>query len=229
MQLDAIIFDLDNTLLDRPTAQLAWSQQYASNFHNNSDSSEISQTVERLLSIDALGYTDRREFAERVLSEFPPGSRQLQSVDDFLAEYRRQLISLYPRNNDVCEMVRRLRLTFRLAVVSNGRLSSQLPKMKQAGLSDVAGDMFEAIVISEAVRFSKPHPDPFHSALEQLGVEANRALYIGDNPYHDVAGAANLGMRTCWVSMGRDFPGDLPHPDIVVESVLEVDGALDMN
>ena len=65
--------------------------------------------------------------------------------------------------------------------------------------------------------------------MEQLGVEANRILYVGDNPHHDVMGAASLGLRTCWVAMGRGFPDGLPAPDIIVESVLQLSGALNSN
>ena len=56
--------------------------------------------------------------------------------------------------------------SFQLGVISNGRVSSQWPKMQRAGL-DAA---FESIVISEEVGFEKPHPEPFLVSLRALNV-----------------------------------------------------------
>ena len=51
-------------------------------------------------------------------------------------------------------------------------------------------------------------------------------LFVGDNPVTDIDGARAFGMRTAWVSRGRQFPADLRPPDYVVESVLDLAGVL---
>ena len=58
-----------------------------------------------------------------------------------------------------------------------------------AGLLDV-------MVFSEDVGVSKPAPEIFLRALEQLGVEPGHAMFVGDRLESDVQGAANLGMTT---------------------------------
>jgi putative hydrolase of the HAD superfamily len=51
-------------------------------------------------------------------------------------------------------------------------------------------------VFSSEVGKRKPHPAIFERALEALGVEAERALFVGDRLYEDVRGAGELGMTT---------------------------------
>jgi putative hydrolase of the HAD superfamily len=51
-------------------------------------------------------------------------------------------------------------------------------------------------VFSSEVGTRKPHPAIFRRALEALGVEPERALFVGDRLYEDVRGAGELGMTT---------------------------------
>ncbi len=51
-------------------------------------------------------------------------------------------------------------------------------------------------VFSSEVGKRKPHPEIFQRALEALGVEPERALFVGDRLYEDVRGAPELGMTT---------------------------------
>jgi putative hydrolase of the HAD superfamily len=51
-------------------------------------------------------------------------------------------------------------------------------------------------VFSSEVGMRKPHPEIFERALEALGVEPERALFVGDRLYEDVRGAAEVGMTT---------------------------------
>jgi len=51
-------------------------------------------------------------------------------------------------------------------------------------------------VFSSEVGTRKPHPAIFDRALEALGVQAGRALFVGDRLYEDIRGAAEVGMTT---------------------------------
>ena len=83
----------------------------------------------------------------------------------------------------------------KLGVVSNaidppGLLHRDLAQFGVAGLLDVA-------VFSSEVGWRKPHAAIFERALQRLGVEASRTLFVGDTLASDIAGAAAVGMRTC--------------------------------
>lgn len=50
----------------------------------------------------------------------------------------------------------------------------------------------------------KPQPTLFEEALATLGVPAERAVMIGDNPDTDMKGAMALGIPGIWVGLGDD-------------------------
>jgi putative hydrolase of the HAD superfamily len=56
--------------------------------------------------------------------------------------------------------------------------------------------LLDVMVFSEELGVSKPQPEIFLHALAALGVEPERALYVGDRLETDVQGAANVGMTT---------------------------------
>jgi putative hydrolase of the HAD superfamily len=85
-------------------------------------------------------------------------------------------------------------LGFRVAIVSNseGRLPDVFTRV---GL----GEAFELVVDSHFEGVRKPDPEIFRRALSRLGVEACRAVYLGDIPGVDVAGAHAAGMKAVLV------------------------------
>ncbi|GJN39571.1 hypothetical protein PR202_gb28696 [Eleusine coracana subsp. coracana] len=85
----------------------------------------------------------------------------------------------------------------KLAVVSN--FDTRLWKL----LKDLnVSDMFDAIVVSSEVGFEKPAPEIFKIALavlkDQIGVEASKAVHVGDDETADKAGANAVGLE-CWL------------------------------
>ncbi len=71
---------------------------------------------------------------------------------------------------------------------SPGRVVRQL--LQRVGLLE----FLEVQIFSDEIRVPKPHPLAFHSALRGLGVEAKRAVHVGDLRRSDIAGARDVGM-----------------------------------
>ncbi|KAL1355970.1 hypothetical protein HN51_007953 [Arachis hypogaea] len=81
----------------------------------------------------------------------------------------------------------------KMAVVSN--FDSRLRKL----LKDLnVLNLFDAVIISSEVGYEKPDPRIFQAALDQVNVEANKALHIGDDEKADKHGANALGID-CWL------------------------------
>jgi putative hydrolase of the HAD superfamily len=64
--------------------------------------------------------------------------------------------------------------------------------LAQMGLDE----RLDVAVFSSEVGKRKPHETIFNAALDSLGIEAERALFVGDRRYEDVRGAKQVGMRT---------------------------------
>ena len=63
---------------------------------------------------------------------------------------------------------------------------------------------FDVLATREDGRY-KPHPEPLVRACERLGVSTAEAWMVGDAQYDVEAGLA-AGVRTVWVSHGREKP-----------------------
>jgi putative hydrolase of the HAD superfamily len=109
----------------------------------------------------------------------------------------------------------------RLGLVSNAfdpgwLLREDLARMGIAERLDVA-------VFSSEVGKRKPHPAIFEAALDTLGVEPARALFVGDRLYEDVRGSKELGMRTVqavWFRADEDERG--AEPDFTAFTPMDV-------
>jgi putative hydrolase of the HAD superfamily len=93
------------------------------------------------------------------------------------------------------------------------------PQLRQQGL-DAALDV---VVLSSDHGKRKPHPEIFRAALDELGVEPDRAVFVGDRPETDIAGAHGIGMTTVQATwfVAHD-PSDQTRADYVAREPLEV-------
>ena len=58
----------------------------------------------------------------------------------------------------------------------------------------------DLLVTSEDARAYKPRPEPFHLALDLLGLAPAQVLHVGDSLTADVRGANALGIPVAWVN-----------------------------
>jgi HAD superfamily hydrolase (TIGR01549 family) len=78
---------------------------------------------------------------------------------------------------------------YRLGVISNS--DGSVPEaMAKFGLAH----FFECILDSALVGVEKPDPRIFEIALQQLGLQPEQCVYVGDNYDRDVVGARNVGL-----------------------------------
>jgi putative hydrolase of the HAD superfamily len=67
---------------------------------------------------------------------------------------------------------------------------------------------FGSILFSSEVGFRKPHPQIFHTALDQLSVSPEQTVFVGDNEEADIAGASSEGMTTVLLTHGLNIPSE---------------------
>jgi putative hydrolase of the HAD superfamily len=109
----------------------------------------------------------------------------------------------------------------KLGLVSNAfdpvwLLERDLERMGLAERLDVA-------VFSSSIGKRKPHPAIFEAALEPLGVDPERSLFVGDSRVADVHGAKTLGMATVQALWFRaDENTDPPEPDYEAFTQMDV-------
>jgi len=99
----------------------------------------------------------------------------------------------------------------RICLITNGSLRMQSRKLECLALAT----FFDTVLISDAEGVSKPDPRIFLRALERLNTNAADAVYVGDHPEVDIAGAHAAGLQAIW---RRDWK---------VSKVVEAEGVIE--
>ena len=106
-----------------------------------------------------------------------------------------------------------------LAIVTSKHRRGALRAADLCGLADY----FPVIVTPDDVARGKPHPDPVLRALELVGSDPSRALFVGDSPF-DIAAGRAAGTATAAALWGA-FPRatlEAERPDHLLQAPEEV-------
>lgn len=189
-----VLVDLDNTLVDRAGAFRRWAETFAG------------KHAAWLIDADHDGYTPRAELALQMVDRMGLDANVDQLVERLLFEHV-PFVEAYPG------VVERL-AGMDAVVVTNGTVAQQEAKLRHTGL-----DRYLATaMISERLGVKKPDPAMFIAALG--GSDPEQAWMVGDHPEADIAGARALGIRTAWVSHGREWKEDW-QPSVIARTTAE--------
>jgi len=85
---------------------------------------------------------------------------------------------------------------------------------------------FSGFAFSDEVGHSKPHRSMFASAAEQLGVEIDQMVHIGDRDHNDIQGPHALGMKAILFTATRDVDKHNTKADAICESYADLPGII---
>jgi len=203
VNIQAVLFDLDNTLTHRDLTAQAYSCYLAEYYASAFAQVEPEKIIEIVRRIDNGGYPKKEllthgsigaSAAYALLQELswlnPP------SIDELAQFWFSQFGRCAVEMPDVKQVLAQLKSQgYQLAIVSNGGHDTRLNTIRGLGIADY----FEEIISSGLVGFSKPQPEIFQITAQRLGVLPEHCLYIGDHPINDIQGAKNAGMHALWM------------------------------
>ncbi len=185
---DAVIFDLDGTLLDTLDDLTASTNAAVESFGippytRDQVSSFVGNGIRNLMRRAVPGGEENPEFE--------------QAFSRFKAHYGVHCMDRTRAYPGIPEMLRELKADgYRTGIVSN-KADFAVKKLKDAyfdGLVDTAVGEREGVQ-------RKPAPDTLFQVLKELGVPRERAVYVGDSDV-DLHTAANAGMDCIAVTWG---------------------------
>ena len=184
MDIDAVVFDLDDTL-------------YSEKEYVKSGYAAIANAFPQV-----------KNMKKRLWNAF---EKKLLAIDYVLDEeglllpchkakaieiYRNHTpsITLYP---GVADMLLRLSQKKKLGLLTDGRPEGQWAKIEALGIKRY----FEKIIVTDELggtRYRKPNEEAFVIMQKAVGVPFERMLYIGDNKVKDFIAPKKLGMKSCF-------------------------------
>ena len=177
--------------------------------------------AERLRAIDhrEVAAPERFGYLFRYLALDPESCRP-GLVIDMIETHRRELARAVEVPDHHAALLRDLRRHYRLAVVSNFDYTpTALGILTEAGIID----LFELIVVSDAVGWRKPAPPIFRETLDRMRLAPADALFVGDRADIDVAGALVMGMDVAWINPEAEpLPEGLGPPTYEVRDLEEL-------
>jgi len=188
----AVLFDLDGTLYDRDALVRAIADVQYDSYRGLIPEMPRETYARRIVEMDDHGMADKLAGYRALAAEWgrPPelGDRLLEN---FWAEYDRELKA----PQDTRETLATLQgAGVRLGLITNGGTERQMRKLELMELKEI----FDAILVSETEGVRKPDSEIFDRALVRLGVGPEAAVFVGDNPEADVAGAIGAGLSAIW-------------------------------
>ncbi len=204
-----VLFDLDNTLVDRATGLRRWAQEFC--LQRGLDGG----AVEWIVDADGDGLVPKEIFFERLRQRFQLNEPAAQ----MWAAYRRrhpELIRPYPGALDGLRRLRRQ--GWAAGVVTNGSADQQTTTLTATGLAGC----LDAWAISEAEGVKKPERRLFEIAADRCGTPlTHEGWMVGDSATADIAGAQDAGLKTIWIDRGHPWPLPDRKPDHTVGRIAE--------
>ncbi|NIO68774.1 MAG: HAD-IA family hydrolase [Anaerolineae bacterium] len=212
-EVEAILFDLDGTLIDTDDGMIEraarWLQPLVRLFPQGDPKRVLRRAIMAsegptnafLTFLDILGLDD-----------------ELFTLGDRLRRLRglRTPTNFQPVDG-VVEAVQELSGRYPLGIVTTRSRQDAQTFLEQHALADC----FSVVVAHEDTWRLKPHPEPIRYAAEQLGVAIERCLMVGDTGL-DVRAAKAAGACAVGVLCGFGERGDLVGADLILETTAEL-------
>ena len=212
--LKAIIFDLDNTLVNFWQFKKEASREAA----RAMVSAGLTMSPERAETLIFNIYKTRGVEYQLTFSELikPFGYPKLEFErirDAGVVAYLRKKEQVLRPYDGIIETLAELGKSYKLAVLTDAPREQAKQRLAFTGLSQY----FESVGTFHDTNVMKPGAEPFLAICEKMGVMTEEALMVGDNPARDMKGAHAVGMKTCLAKYDPYFEDAGPKADYEID------------
>ena len=216
--IKAVVFDLDNTLLDfmkmkNTAVEAAVSGMIFSGLEVNKEAA-----IQKIYSIyDSKGYEYQEVFDSFLKDTI--GKVDYKILASGIIAYKKakeNSLMLYKNVNETLFSLTKMGL--KLAVISDAPSREAWVRICSVNLEHT----FDAVITLHDKGIHKPSPEPFKEAIKSLSVKVEETLMVGDWPERDIIGAKNVGMKTAFAKYGDTFDTKNSGADYVLEDISDL-------
>ena len=216
--IKAVVFDLDNTLLDfmkmkRVSIKAAISSMLFAGLDIDKEKAE-----KQIYDIyDSHGYEYQEVFDLFLKQNI--GKVDYKILASGIIAYKKAKetsLTLYKNVNETLFSLTKMGL--KLAVISDAPSREAWVRICSVNLEHT----FDAVITLHDQGIHKPSPEPFKEAIKSLKVNAEETFMVGDWPERDIIGAKNVGMKTAFAKYGNTFDTENSGADYVLEDILDL-------
>ena len=217
MRLQAVLFDMDGTLLDSAPDFIAITQAMRT-------ARGLPPLADKLIRDQISG--GARAMVASAFDEAPDSAAFEVLRQEFLERYQQHCAVLtrpFEGIEALLDDIEQARLLW--GVATNKPLRYAEPIMQALNLAERSA----VLVCPDHVERSKPAPDMLLLACQQMGVNPDAVLFVGDDA-RDIESGRAAGCRTAAVTYGYIHPEDNPRnwgADVVVDHPSELRAVLD--
>jgi putative hydrolase of the HAD superfamily len=216
--IKAVIFDLDNTLVDF----MVMKRQAIDAAINAMIDAGLKLPVEDARKrIDKIykekGIEFQNVFDELLYDVFKKLDYKILSAG-VIAYRRAREAALVPYPHVYMTLTELLKMGLKLAVISDAPAREAWLRLCYLNFHH----LFDLVLTFDDTGERKPSPVPFKKALKLLGLRAEEALMVGDWAERDMVGAAKVGMKTVFAKYGDTFGTVETHADYDINDISEL-------
>ena len=216
--IKAVIFDLDNTLLDFMRMKTMAIDAALNGMIEAGMVIQRSTARQRIFEI----YEEKGWEYQEVLDDFikeEVGTLDYKILAGGIVAYKKAKeasLILYP--NVYSTLIGLSKIGLKLGVVSDAPSREAWVRICSVNLHHI----FDAVVTFDDTGEHKPSPKPFNKVSKLLDIQPQDLLMIGDWPERDVIGAKKLGMKTAFARYGDVFDTLVSGADYDIDNIQEI-------
>ena len=216
--LKAVIFDLDNTLVDfmlmkKQAVDAAINAMRDAGLKLSTD--EIRQRIDQIYKERGIEF--QSVFDELLYREFSKVDHKMLSAG-VIAYRRAREAALVPYPHVTMTLIKLSKMQLKLGVVSDAPGKEAWLRLCYLNFHH----LFDAVVTFDDTGMRKPNPEPFRKVLEMLQIEPGEALMVGDWAERDVLGAAQVGMKTVFARYGNTFGTETSNANYDIDDITQL-------
>jgi putative hydrolase of the HAD superfamily len=216
--IKAIVFDLDNTLVDfmrMKTRAIEASIKSMMDAGLNLPYGKIKKKIDEIYKAKGIEY---QQVFDILLHQLI-GKVDHKILSAGIVAYRiarEAELNTYP--GVVPTLITLMKMGIKLAVISDAPAKEAWLRLSYIGLHH----FFDVVITFDDSRVLKPSPVPFNLALEKLNSKPEHALMVGDWAERDVVGARSVGMKTAFARYGDTFDTLLHGADYEINDISDL-------